>query len=450
MPELRSMEHSGLRRARLQHGIACWTESYQAAGKHAWAAVYSGWPWSWDFSHAVMNSIRTLFLAWLVVALCPLLMAGSLSVGAPHFTRISGSISVPAEIAGHVMFVKVLVNGHGPFRVIVDTGCSVSVVSPELAEAVGAEIPEPDALADPIVALNGLGDPTDLQRIMLESIELGGVRFEGVLAMVSDSFAKLSSIDGRRVDGALGFPLFAHLFLGLDYPNQRVLLGPSWPTGVPAAFTSLPVVERADVPFVQVQIQGKPLEVMIDTGANQALQLPVKLAPAFQWKVEPRAGSLVAVFGEVGREEIGRLNGSLLIGGVEQVEPTAVVSAGPASLGLRSFERFCVVFHQAENKVWLCGPDSGPIKPTAERSIGLSVCSAPGGLRIAGVIPGSPAAMAHLAAGALITQIEHRPAASWTRDQMEQWINSHAEVALVIADKDGARALTLGVWDLVP
>jgi C-terminal processing protease CtpA/Prc len=100
--------------------------------------------------------------------------------------------------------------------------------------------------------------------------------------------------------------------------------------------------------------------------------------------------------------------------------------------------------------VWFCGPGAAPIGPTAERSIGLSLYSDPGGWRVAGVIPGSPAEEAHLVAGALVTQVQGRPAMSWTRDQMQQWIESHADVALVIADDAGERGLTLRVWDLVP
>lgn len=391
-----------------------------------------------------------MVVVWLLILLSPLLVAGTSSEGAPSFTRISGPVAIAAEITGHAMFVSVRVNGHGPFRVLVDTGCSISVVSPDLAEAVGAVVPDLDDDTGSIVALNGLGDPTALSRVVLASIELGGVRFEGVSALVSDSFERLSEVEGRRVDGALGFSLFARLFLGLDYPNQRLLLSEQWPANLPAVRASLPVIEHADVPFVQVQIQGKSVEAMIDSGANQGLQLPVKLAPLFQWKVQPRAGSLVAVFGGGGRDEIGRLSGSLAIGEVEQIEPTAIVSTGSASLGLRSLERFCVVFHQAENRMWLCGPDAAPLAPTAERSIGLSVYPDHGGLRIAGIIPGSPAEAAHLAVGSHITQIEHRPAASWTHDQIEQWIDSHADVALVVVDGVGERALTLGVWDLVP
>jgi hypothetical protein len=310
--------------------------------------------------------------------------------------------------------------------------------------------PDFDEEDDPMFAVNGLGDPTDVQRVLLDSVELGGVRFEGVTAIVSDSFQKLSVIEGGRVDGMLGFPLFADLFLGLDFPNHRLTLTKQWPTTAPAIRASLPVVEHADVPFVQVHIQGRPIELMIDTGSNQALQLSNSLAHTFQWKEAPRVGSMVAVLGEVGREGIGRLAGSMALGDLQQVEPTAITSTGPSSLGLRSLERFCVIFHQSENRVWLCGAGAEPILPTAERSIGLSVYPASGGLRIAGVIPGSPADEAHLTAGSLVTQIEHRSAASWTRDQMEQWIDSHADVALVVAEKTGVRSLTLRAWDLVP
>jgi predicted aspartyl protease len=370
-----------------------------------------------------------------------------LSEAAPLFTRIDDPVSIPAEVVGHAMFVNVTVNGRGPFRVLMDTGCSVTLISPELAEAAGVV---PNQMPHYVAARNGLGDRTNVLPVLVEAIELGGVRFEDVPAAVTNSFDRLSAIQGRRIDGALGFPLFEDLFVGLDFPNQRVLLGREWPVSAPSIQVGLPVVEHADVPFVQVQIQGKPVEVMIDTGSNHGLQLPARIGSSLQWKVEPRAGSMVAVVGEVGREQIGRLAGSLFLGGIQEVEPTATVSTGPASLGLRSLERFCIIFHPAENMVWLCGMDFAPIMPAAERSIGLSLYPDQGGLRIAGVIPGSPAEEANLGAGTLVTQIEHRPAASWTRDQMEQWINSHPDIALVVAGEAGDRALTLRVWDLVP
>jgi predicted aspartyl protease len=377
------------------------------------------------------------------------LRAASLPIeAAPLFTSISGPVSIPAEIVDHAMFVSVRVNGQGPFRVLLDTGCSVTLISPELATAAGVAVPEKQR--ELVSARNGLGGRTDLMPVVIDSIDLGAVRFGEVPAAVSDSFESLSTIEGLRIDGTLGFPLFSHLFVGLDFPNRRILLGKSWPAGVPAIRAELPLVQRSGVPFVQVQIQGKTVEVMIDTGANHGLQIPGRLVSSFQWKVTPRIGTMVAAFDEVGREQIGRLGGSLFIGGIQEVEPTTDISSGPASLGLRSLERFCVIFHPSGNKVWLCRADSAPIMPTAERSIGLSLYPDRGGLRIVGVIPGSPAQKANLGPGELVTEIEHCPASSWTRDKMEKWINSRPNIALIVSGKTGERALTLPVWNLVP
>ncbi len=254
-----------------------------------------------------MRTVRALGLAGLAVALVPLLPASSISEGAPLFTRVNAPVSVPAEIADHVMFVSVMINDQGPFRVMVDTGCSRSVVSPQLADAVGALVAE-NSFG---LAVNGLGDPTEVQRVELNSISLGGVRFEGVEAIVTNSFDGISALDGQRVDAILGYPLFRDVFLALNFSNHRLLLGSAWPANLPAIRATLPVVEHADVPYVQVQLQGKPLEVMIDTGANQALQLTAGLAASFDWKTAPRAGPLVAVVGEIAREMIGRLSGNL-------------------------------------------------------------------------------------------------------------------------------------------
>ena len=396
--------------------------------------------------------LRGLMRSWILVSLGLALSssgaAGTLSEAAPFFTRIGDTVAVPAEISGHTMFVHVMVNGHGPFLVMVDTGCSVTLVSPELAEAVGALAPEQGV--DLAVAQNGFGDATTLVQAMLESVDLGGVHFEGVPAVVSESIETLSVIHGRRVDGALGFALFEDLFLSLDIPRHRLLLGSRWPAAIPKPRTALPLVEHANVPFVQVQIQGRPVELMVDTGSNQALQISGALASSLRWTVAPRAGPLVAVLGESGREQIGRLAGDLTLGDIRQVEPTAVVSTGEPSLGLRSLGEFCVVFHPAENLMWLCGPVTAPIPPTPERSDGLSLYPDPGGWRIAGIIPGSPAEKAGLTAGSLVTQIERQPATGWSRDQIDEWIRTHDGIALVVASDSGERALTLPAWDLVP
>ena len=263
-----------------------------------------------------LKTPRRLLPAWLALSLGPWLGAANFRELAPEFTRIGAPVSVPAEVSDHAMYVNVMVNGRGPFRMFVDTGCSVTLISPELAEAVDAIIPDPTE--GPVLGRNGFGDTTGLDRVLLESVQLGGVRFEGVTAGVSDSLGALSAIGGRRVDGLLGFPVFADLFVALDFPRRRLLLSDHWPEGIPPIRAEVSVIERSDVPFLPVRIQGILMEVMVDTGSNQDLQLPFGLVPALNWKDEPRPGSLVAVIGETGRESIGRLTGTLKLGSVRQ------------------------------------------------------------------------------------------------------------------------------------
>lgn len=276
-----------------------------------------------------------------------LLRAGPLSPGVPLVTRVRDLVSIPAEISDHVMYVTVKINGHGPFRMLVDAGCSLTLVSPDVAEAVSASLEEDD---EDVRAENAFGDPVDITRVMLSSVRLGAAHFEGVSAAVSDTFEKLSAIEGRKIDGALGFTFFLDVFFGLDLPKQRLLLSTRWPTDLYPIRAKLDVVEHADVSFVRAFIQGKVVELMIDTGSNEGLRLPLSAESAFSWKVKPRPGPLVATFGETAPETIGRLNGSLRLDRIEQLEPVATFSAGPSSLGLKTLQRLCVLFHQPITK----------------------------------------------------------------------------------------------------
>jgi hypothetical protein len=52
--------------------------------------------------------------------------------------------------------------------------------------------------------------------------------------------------------------------------------------------------------------------------------------------------------------------------------------------------------------------------------------------------------------GDLVTQIEGKTARSWTRDQIQDWIDAHESVALKLSGAGGERDVNLRVWSLVP
>ena len=366
---------------------------------------------------------------------------------APLFTRISQPVSIPAEVTGHGIFVSVMINGQGPFRMLVDTGCTFTMISPEVAAAVearGADIEDGD-----VQAVNGFGDTVSLPRVLLDSISLGGVQFEGVVAGVVPLEVQ-SRIDRRELDGLLGYTLFSDLFFALDYPNQRLLMSNAWPANLAPVRAELAIREISDVPFISVKVQGKDFEVMIDTGATDRLHLPPSSVASLSWKIAPRPGLLLAAAGEIDREQIGRLSGKLELGQLRQLEPVVDISGGEPSLGVGLLHSFCLVFDESDNKLRLCSAESGLMPSPGERSVGLSMIADSAGWRVVAIIPNSPAEQAAIVNGDLVTSIEGKPAHSWTRDQIQDWIDAHESLALRLSGAAGERDVNLRVWSLVP
>jgi predicted aspartyl protease len=373
--------------------------------------------------------------------------ASELHETAPLFTRISQPVSVPAEVTGHGIFVSVMINGQGPFRMLVDTGCTFTMVSPEVAAAVearGADIEDGN-----VQAVNGFGDAVSLPRVLLDSISLGGVQFEGVVAGVVPLEVQ-SRIDSRELDGLLGYTLFSDLFFALDYPNQRLLMSNAWPANLAPVRAELAIREISDVPFVSVKVQGKDFEVMIDTGATDRLHLSPASVPSLSWKTAPRPGLLLAAAGEMDREQIGRLSGALELGQLRQLEPVVDISNGEPSLGVGLLHSFCLVFDESDDKLRLCSAESGLVPSPGERSVGLSMIADSAGWRVVAIIPNSPAEQAAIVNGELVTSIEGKPAHSWTRDQIQDWIDAHDSLALRLSGSAGERDVNLRVWSLVP
>jgi predicted aspartyl protease len=366
---------------------------------------------------------------------------------APLFTRISQPVVIPAEVSGHGLFVSVMINGQGPFRMQVDTGCTYMVVSPEVAAAVEAHAADPDE--EDSETINGLGDTIAVPRVLLDTVTVGGVEFEGVEAGVVPLELQ-SKVDSRQLDGLLGYTLFSDLFFALDFPGQRLVLSKEWPKDLPAVRAELPIHENSEVPYIPVTVQGRAMDVMIDTGASDRIHLPPEETTGLDWKTEPRPGLLIAAAGEVGQEKEGRLSGSLEIGAVEQPNPVVGVSGGSPNLGMGLLHSFCLVFHEAEDKFWLCSDETGPLPSPPDLTMGFSMMAETGGWRVAGIIPNSPAEQAEIAKGDLVTRFEGRPAAEWTRDQIQGWVDTHHTVALRVTSPAGERELVLRVWALVP
>src|SRR5208282_4586027 len=104
---------------------------------------------------------------------------------------------------------------------LIDTGSSLTLVTPDLARRYG-EADEHPVRTAPVRVRSSDGTTTLLPRTRLNRLDLGTARFGHVPALIYDC-APLSSQLGIKIDGVLGFSLFRQSLLTLDYPNRRVI-----------------------------------------------------------------------------------------------------------------------------------------------------------------------------------------------------------------------------------
>ena len=177
-------------------------------------------------------------------------------------------------------YVMVTIDGHGPFRFVIDTGTGgEAFITPQLVEQLGLPQTGHKRLSDP----SGKGSQT-VPTVTIPSLQLAGVTFGDVKAVVHD----LSDADGP-CEGLLGFPLFRDYLLTLDYPNHRMKLEPGGLTA-DGAQSVLPFRMPDGIPVVSMAVGETHFEALIDSGGT-GLSVPETLAAKLKFQAAPVAFS---------------------------------------------------------------------------------------------------------------------------------------------------------------
>lgn len=195
--------------------------------------------------------------------------------------------AVPLTIDAHGgIVVQVRVNGSGPFKFILDTGASRSVVADNLARELGA----PVVAKSEVVTSAG----SDVRLVVrLTSVALDGSRVDALLAPVLPA-ANLAQL-GRGVRGLLGQDFLSAFNYTLDYRRSRL----TW-----------------DEPLACDGAGAVPL-----TSAEGRFVLEAESAPGQRLRLVPDSGAEVAV----------------LFRGATPVQPISRVQVGATTLrGLRT------------------------------------------------------------------------------------------------------------------
>lgn len=395
------------------------------------------------------GAVRQLLFA----ALCVLLVAGC---SAPSFRRQpprpgrttlgSPLVILPAQTIGNYLLIEAKWDRYGPYRFLIDTGSSTTLVTPALAKRYG----DKDALlpAGPRVRVASAdGGIAELPETSLRRIELGDARFDDVRALIYDC-APLSAHLGVKIDGILGFPLFREILLTLDYPGSRVLLqsarnAPLVP-GTIIAFD-----DARKIPLISVRLGDRSLVALIDSGSDTTFSLnPVGVDPQFAYG--PTTGGVVGTITGDRAQRLGRLAEPLSIGDHTFVQPIVTLTDELSAIGGGVLKHFSVTFDQAHDRVTFFRDQRGPIATQPRRGAGVSFNKTPAYWRVVGVVPKSPAEQAGVQVGDLITRINGEPVAQWDLRRYEQLVATESEVAFSFLNGNTETERTVRVFDVIP
>jgi len=189
------------------------------------------------------------------------------------------AIPTTHDHAGRIV-APVKVNGQGPFRFVVDTGATHSVLSLELAHKL---MLEPDKNADTSVRLSGVTGSLVAAVVEVQSLQVGdlflGPRSVPVLDAV---FA--------GADGVLGADGFEEMRLIVDFTKDEIQIEKSTLRAAPRYFYTVPF----DIAFGHLLVASGSVgdvhvKAVIDTGAERTLGNPA-LRRALRIGIDPHGG----------------------------------------------------------------------------------------------------------------------------------------------------------------
>lgn len=216
----------------------------------------------------------------------------------------AAGITLPMLDEGGRPVVEVRVNGKGPYRFILDTGATITVIDLALKDEL--KLPPVPGMRP---AAPGHGPMPEIASV--DSLGMGGATLRGVTVALMPLGQLLKGEQRPRgVLSALAFP--GHL-VTFDYPSRRIAVKKgALEAADSASIHSYP--EDDPLPTVPLRIAGRDMRVQVDTGSGSGLMLPTRFLEELPLASKPTpAGTAKMHSGEVPVTKA-RVDGPIAIG----------------------------------------------------------------------------------------------------------------------------------------
>ena len=394
---------------------------------------------AWPASSSRAWNWRRAGAAAALAPLC-LLLTSCPALDGRHLNNVIRPVSVTAQVLANLIVVDGRIAGE-PVRLLVDTGSSISLISPELAQRHSASV-----AMMPVNLVSASGEDVELSAITLPHLAIGEAGFTSVRAAVYD-MAGLSHHLGQRIDGVLGFSAVRELAFTVDYPARRIGFAPSAELSSTAADT-IALDVRLGVPVIGLSFGDTRFAALIDSGSDTALTLAGPLASAIAPNSRP--GQMRASLDGDRPTQVGRAAHDLALGRHRLEQPLVETVEGLPTLGGALLRHFVVTFDARRGTVAFERAEESAVPAEPHRSIGVSFYRGAENWRVASVVPETPAALTDIAIGEACVAINGEPTVAWPMSRYLELVRDARDITFTFASDTARRDVRLPVVELVP
>ncbi len=303
--------------------------------------------------------MRDRGIGWVVLVLG---LAASLAMGAPRrcFERAtlpeSGDVWAMAGGSRSVVIEGVRVNGHGPYRFLLDTGTTGGVrIDARVAAALGL-----DAAGRTRTGARRPGSGPTLDTVELESLEVGGVRWEGVYGAVR-TLSHERTPGEHRIDGVLAWHLFVDWTLTLDLGAREVRVSGE-PLPRPGREGVVLMRGDRDGPTAPLVVGRVRVNALIDTGNGGGVLINARFRARAPIEGEVVEAGVVRTVDGASPVLAADLGEPMVLAGVELGQDRGLFTDGiyPANVGLGAIAGGVVEIDAANHRIRLTAGANTP------------------------------------------------------------------------------------------
>jgi predicted aspartyl protease len=203
-----------------------------------------------------------------------LVITFSLSNWAIAQPSASTTLGLPLRLYnGYLVIVQGGIGHLEKRNLVIDTGAYPSLVSSHIAKEL--------RLLGHREELRATGHNLNSEAVSLPHLRMGPIQVDDLKVMV-ENLTPLSLKIGIRIDAVVGFDVLAHVSFRIDYAEKKLFFGSVDPLPFAA-----PLRWRSGMACVDLKVNGRPAQLLLDTGAAKVFLFTKRLAwlPAHSGRV---------------------------------------------------------------------------------------------------------------------------------------------------------------------